>query len=554
MTLIYLTHMHCTIYLSVLLCSSITANSTDSTVCTCPAPCHRVVYTPDLSYAYLSDATVSKIWKGQSDRLADVTRRYKKAKEIVHRVDPKIVARDQTLFGNVKEVFDNISIQCDKAMMMLQGFITDSSTYFNQPVPTSQHNTLYGTASNSIVSLYQARELKLDKLKSTLNSTITPEAQKFIIDYKNFFQIYQWTPPFNIYIASYLQMCASMQESGSPLQYYCYSPTIPDFTEKFILRMQGFIANTTTLAANPLTKFRRGLNSVFNGNPTLIDEHLQFMNSTSCMATLQDRQMQSVAIFTTLLQNSLNYNETTNFTEKFDITNNIAKNLDDLHYLENSPPCVSPYDQCIGLTNDQTMQLQFSTDYTIIFSTFSNTKLMVQQSGALILNPMFGYLNTTVGTKSELYQLIHSDDFDLNVLQIHAMLIELKKEQFQTVQRSIEILNSELVLVLGSLANCSLTILDQSDFVNLTMLHYIEQNYLQNTSIAAQWAKVKGLSSFNATELAELVNLSFDKQNNDFQTIVDTMLNDTNSFSKYISKVKRNLMEFEDLDSLIMEV
>ena len=220
----------------------ITDNSKDSTVCTCPVPCHRVVYTPDLSYAYLSDATVSKIWKGQSDRLADVTQRYKKAKEIVHRVDPEIVAKDKSLFGNVKDVFDDITTQCDKAMMLL-GFST-----------TSQKNTLYGTA----VSLHQVMERKLNKLRSALDFSITLEAQSFMNDYMEVLGTSYWaSPPYVLYVTALFHVCAMQEQSGLPAEYYCYRPYVPEiFKGNILLRMQEFILNTTMLATNPQNKFK----------------------------------------------------------------------------------------------------------------------------------------------------------------------------------------------------------------------------------------------------------------------------------------------------------
>ena len=272
------------------------------------------------------------------------------------------------------------------------------------------------------------------------------------------------------------------------------------------------------------------------------------------MRELQLKHDQYVATFNTLLRNSLDFNETTNFTEKYDITRSLTMNLNDLHYLENSLVCATPYDQCTGLTQTQINQLMSNTDYRTVYNVFQSVKLVARQSGALILNPMFGYLNTTVGTKSELFDLIHSDDFNLNTLQILASVAELRKDQFTDSQRSITNLNNKLLVALGSLANCPVTILDLTEWINSTVLQHIQQNYLQYENIDTRWAKVRDMSAFNATEIAQLTNLAFEKQTNDVQTIVDTILNDTDMFSKYIAKVKRNLIEFEDLDSLILEV
>ena len=532
----------------------ITDNSADSTVCTCPVPCHRVVYTPDLSYAYLSDATVSKIWKGQGDRLAEARNKYIDAKENVQRVDPDIVVKDTEVFKRMQNLVDDIASLTNDAVLILNGSLPEAGRYtFTMPRATDLY-TLFGTVMNSMLILNDVFYEKLGKLRGILQTTIMQNATDFITRYKARFGIGVWmAPPYSPGILDLLESCATLESitvnMSKTVHPYCYS-SILNLNYSYILQMQEMLQNLSMWRSHLKANTLKGLLYLFPDSPTLVQQHFAMLNTTPCMLYLRLTQDYYVDNFTVLLQDTLAYNGSTRFADRWNMAKNIMKTLEYCFHLPISIQCTFPYDQCSGLTQINS----YSQEYYDMAATFSVISEYLKQGSLVVLQPMGEYLNNTISTKSELYQLIHSDEYEVNNIEMHAHLSTLKKDGYKTGLRNLEQFNRKLVNVVQNHFNCVIPILDQSDLFRMTMLDYIGHHYLHIEIIANQMAKVNELGYYNASEVAYLTTLAFRQQMDDFQTIVETLINHKTTFAEYISDLRKSLVDFENLDNQILQV
>ena len=178
-------------------------------------------------------------------------------------------------------------------------------------------------------------------------------------------------------------------------------------------------------------------------------------------------------------------------------------------------------------------------------------KSSMDEDGPLLLAPLFGYLNGSVKTKSELYQLIYDQRYEHRVLEFHKQMSYLDTND---INQGIAQTETETLQHILAAYNLPTPIITSAFLQNLTLFSLIEDHYGRRGDVGTLLDTVKGEITPTAINMEKLIKEVLGLFKEDAIETVNTFAGLEWNFTKALNVIKRSLNQFEDLGSKIMSV
>ena len=514
--------------------------------CDCHTPCHRVVYTPQLSQASLSPATVTKMWKGRLHKLNTARDRYKTAKELVQRVDPDIIKQDRELYERMASILHGIASTAGDMVVRLIG---DSTPIQQGERMRMWDGSLEYVLMETAVEIGERYRDKLDHLRQVRNQSITSDIKAIFNLTMTFLHVTAIHPRVvSNAIDGALTNCSQLE--AKHVTCTLRNASIPRVTDDLVGNITELHFNVTQWTQRFRNETLKDYARIFKGGSEQFHTFMAAFDNSSCLADLMELQIQYEAALAEFLTAMDEYSYNKSYINKLHVSRRMIQVFGDnfirfsapacdLHY----PNCPQPHDDL----NDGTASFSMSGEFRQIIQIMSDTT-------SRIVGPIYMYTNSTSMTKSELYELIHSDDYDYNNFRVHGELSTLRDDHFLLKYAKFDQFEAGFLPSMHHNLNCSLPVITSKFMATLPLREHIEMYYANHSAITKLLDTIEAEFYRNSSKMEELIELLIDQYKEDINATAKLLLSLKMDLTNVQSEIKRSTEEFRDLDSLIKDV